>query len=214
MHPAIQRPGLMMRAFKMRISEMKPHTATCCALVVALAACSANASDKREAAGSVDTSIAKTSAVVDAAGPGAHVTRTDFRSVKKAEEFRLTPINFSRFMAAADSLVARSRRDEAMRDYLGANITDAGSTEDDAGLKWLAASPAVVSAINSAGMSVRDYFVASIAIASAQRFMADPSAAPATPSLAENATFLRQHQSDLQTLAALRENRPVVTSTP
>ena len=61
---------------------------------------------------------------------------------------------------------------------------------------------------------MRDYFVASIAIASAQRFMADPNAAPATPSLAENAAFLRQHQSDLETLAALRENRPVVTSTP
>ena len=198
----------------MRISDMKLDSAACCALVIALAACSGSPGNEREAAGSVDTSIARTSALVDAAGPAVQVTRTDFRSVQKAMEFRLTPINFSRFMAAADSLVARSRRDEAMRAYLGANLTDAGSTEDDAGLKWLAASPAVVSAINSAGMSVRDYFVASIAIASAQRFMADPNAAPATPSLAENAAFLRQHQSDLETLAALRENRPVVTSTP
>ena len=53
------------------------HSAACCALAIALAACSASAGNEREAAGSVDTSIAKTSALVDAAGPGVQVTRTD-----------------------------------------------------------------------------------------------------------------------------------------
>ena len=138
----------------------------CLALIsaAALSACSRHGNE-RTASGTLDTSIAKTSAIIDAAGPGVQVTRTDFRSMDKATEYRLTPFNFSRFMAAADSVATRQRRDPAMRQYLAINITDAGSTEADAGLKWLAASPAVTSAINSAGMSVRDYFVASIAIA-------------------------------------------------
>lgn len=184
------------------------------AAVAAIAGCTSGAQTQREAAGSLDTSLAKTSAIVDAAGPGVQVTRTDSRSVKKATEFRLTPINFTRFMAAADSLAARESRDAAVRQYLGTNITDAGSSDADAGLKWLAANPDVLSAINSAGMSARDYFVASIAIASAERFIDDPRAAPPTPVTSENATFLRHHRSDLQRLEALRENRPVVVSTP
>ena len=100
-----------------------------------------------------------------------------------------------------------------MHEYLSVNITDAGSPEPDAGLKWIGASRAVTGAVNSAGMSVRDYFVASIAIASAERFLEDPGGAPPTSTLAENARFLQTRRSDLERLAALRENRPVATST-
>lgn len=197
-------------------SPLRVRVATVSAFVVVatIAGCTSRSVREREAAGSLDTSVMKTSAIIDAAGPGVQVTRTDSRSVDKAMEFRLTPINFSRFMAAADSLASRQARDASMREYLSINITDAGSPEPDAGLRWLAASPAVVSAINSGGMSVRDYFVASIAIASAERFVGDPAAAPPTPTTAENAAFLRQHGTDLAKLAALRENRPVVVSTP
>jgi hypothetical protein len=189
-------------------------TAAGCVLAAALAACSSRSVNERQASGSLDTSVVKTSALVDAAGPGVQVTKTDSRSMRKATEFRLTPINFSRFMAAADSVVSRETRDPALREYLGANITDAGSADADAGLKWLAANPSVVSAINAGGLSVRDYFVASIAIGSAERFMNTPAAAPPTPTTAENAVFLRQHRGDLERLAALRENRPVVVATP
>jgi len=182
--------------------------------VTVLAACTSRSVAERQAAGSLDTSVMKTSAIIDAAGPGVQVTHTDVRSMKKATDFRLTPINFSRFMAAADSVASRQARNPSMREYLSVNITDAGSPEADAGLKWLAASPDVVGAINAGGMSVRDYFVASIAIASAERFIDSPTAAPPTPTLAENATFLRAHRSDLDRLSALREHRAMVTTTP
>jgi hypothetical protein len=179
--------------------------------VLFLAACSSRSFNERQAAGALDSS---TAAIIDAAGPGVQVTRTDSRSLRRAMEFRLTPINFSRFLAAADSVAARQSRDPSMREYLSVNITDAGSAEPDAGLKWLAANPAVASAINSAGMSVRDYFVASIAIASAERLLNQPGAAPPTPNAGENAAFLRQHRSELAKLSALRENRPVTLTTP
>jgi hypothetical protein len=61
---------------------------------------------------------------------------------------------------------------------------------------------------------VRDYFVESIAIASAQRFMNDVNAAPPTPTLADNAEFLHAHQEEISRLQALREHKPVVTATP
>jgi hypothetical protein len=44
--------------------------------------------------------------------------------------------------------------------------------------------------------------------------MGDPAAAPPTPTTAENAVFLRQHRGELAKLAALRENRPVIVTTP
>jgi hypothetical protein len=179
---------------------------------LALVACTSRSFNERQAAGDLDSSVAN--AIIDAAGPGVQVTRTDARSLKRATEFRLTPIVFSRFLAAADSVAARQARDPSMREYLSVNITDAGSPEPDAGLKWLAANPAVATAINSAGMSVRDYFVASIAIGSAERFLNQPSASPPTPTAKENATFLQQHRQELARLSALRENRPVSLSTP
>ena len=49
---------------------------------------------------------------------------------------------------------------------------------------------------------VPDYFVASIAIAQAERFLESPQAAPPTPTLGENIRFLQAHRAELQ---AMRE---------
>jgi hypothetical protein len=128
--------------------------------------------------------------------------------------YELTPDNFSHFLAAADSVVAVATRDSAARAALQSNLTDAGSTDADAGRKWLEAIAPVNTAINQAGISVKDYFVAGIAIAAAERFISDPKAAPPTPSLEKNAEFLRSHTADLQKLHAEETIRPVVVSKP
>lgn len=175
-------------------------------------ACSRKPADQQTAGGALDTS--RLSAITPSAGPAAQVTRTDAKSVSRASDYELTADNFSKFLAAADSIVTLEARDSAARAYLGRNLTDAGSTDADAGLRYLEANDAVSRAINGAGLSVKDYFVQSIAIATAERFMKDPKAAPPTPTLQKNAEFLRGHQSDLTRLQTLREGRPAVTVTP
>lgn len=179
-----------------------------------LAACSNKPANQQSAAGTLDTATLRTNGAPAAAGPGVQVTRTDAKSMSRATQFELTADNFSKFLAAADSIMALESRDASVRDYLGKNLTDAGSTDRDAGLRWLQANASVTRAINSAGMPVQDYFIESIAIADADRFIDDPSAAPPTPTLSKNAEFLRSHQADVERLKALREGKPVVTVTP
>ena len=162
----------------------------------------------------VDTAALRTSGATPATGPGIHVTRTDGKSVTRSMRYELTPDNFSHFLAAADSVVAVASRDSAARAALQSNLTDAGSTDNDAGRKWLEAIGPVNTAINQAGISVKDYFVAGIAIAAAERFMADPKSAPPTPSLSKNAEFLRTHTADLQRLHNQEALRPVVITRP
>lgn len=130
--------------------------------------------------------------------------------------YELTPQNFASFLAAADSIVALQARDPATRTYLSRAFADSGKLklETDAGLDYLESNDVVNRAITSAGMSAKDYFVASIAIAAAERFIADPNAAPPTPALSKNAEFLRSHTLELDRLRAEREGKPVVTSTP
>jgi hypothetical protein len=190
------------------------RTATALVAFAAIAACSKKPDSQQTSSGSIDTAVLATSAATFAAGPGVHVTKTDAKSVTKALEFELTPENFAQFMAAADSIATLEHRDATVRAYLANNLDDAGSVDADAGLKWLQANAAVSNAIVSAGLSVRDYFIASIAIASASRFMNDVEAAPATPTLADNAEFLHSHQEDLVRLQALRDHKPTVTATP
>ena len=187
------------------------------AACAALGACSRGASKaekQRIASGDVDSAALVTTNATPAAGPGVQVTRTDAKSVTRATEYELTNDNFAKFMAAADSISALQARDSSVRNYLAANITDAGSTSADAGLAYLRANPLVNNAIAAAGLSAEDYFVASIAVAAAQRFMQNPKDAPPTPTLSKNAEFLRSHQADLDKLQSLRGGRPVVTSTP
>jgi hypothetical protein len=179
-----------------------------------LAACSTKTPNPQNAAGTLDTAALRTNGAPAAAGPAVQVTRTDAKSVSRATQFELTTDNFARFLAAADSIVALEARSPAVRAYLGKNIADAPSPDADAGLKWLEANTAVSRAISSAGISVKDYFVESIAIADADRFIANPGGAPPTPALGKNAEFLRSHEADVERLKALREGKPVVTVTP
>jgi hypothetical protein len=175
-------------------------------------------SDTQAAAGTVDatadTAALRTSGATPATGPGIHVTRTDGKSVTRAMRYELTPDNFSHFLAAADSVVAVASRDSSARVALQTNLTDAGSSDNDAGRKWLEAIAPENAAINQAGLSVKDYFVAGIAIAAAERFITDPKAAPPTPSLTRNAEFLRSHTADLEKLHTQEGLRPVVVSKP
>ena len=185
------------------------------AIVVAASACSSKSNQMRSAAGSLDTaSSTPETAVTIAAGPGAQVTATDGASVNKATEYKLTPDNFQHFMAAADSVVVLAGRDSTVRNFLAKDISGAGSSDVDAGLKWLESNAAVNNAINSAGISTRDYYVASIAIADAEQFIGSPSAAPATPTGKSNAQFLRSHTADLDHLRALTSKQPTETVTP
>lgn len=177
-------------------------------------ACSRDSGHQRTSSGSIDTSMLREGSFTPAAGPGIHVTRTDGKSVALATKYKLTNDNFTRFVRAADSLSALESRDPGVRDYVTKNLSDAGAREPDAGVKWLKANANVNNAIVSSGLSVPDYFVAGIAIASAERFMNDPKAAPPTPTLTDNANFLRAHTSDLDHLRALREGEPVVTVKP
>jgi hypothetical protein len=182
--------------------------------VIVLAACSKRPNEQT-AAGVVDTSAGTSlTTVTPAVGPGVQVTRTDEKSERKALEYELTPQNFTAFLAAADSISALQGRDASTRDYLSKNITDAGSTDSDAGLKWLESNDSLSRAINSAGTSVRDYYVTSLATAAAARFLNDPKAAPGTPTLRKNADFLKTRTTDLEHLQALRENKPLVTVKP
>jgi hypothetical protein len=170
--------------------------------------------NQQSAAGAVDTAALLTNGAPSAAGPAVQVTRTDSKSVSRATQFELTEDNFTKFMAAADSIVALEGRDASMKQYLSQPLSDAGAKDADAGLRWLQASAAATKAINGAGLPVQDYFVESIAIADADRFIANPGAAPPTPALSKNAAFLRSHQADVERLKALREGKPVVTVTP
>lgn len=190
-----------------------PRWATALTTMATLAACSSGSNGEHSAGGSVDSAVTRTTSITPAAGPGVQVTRTDGASVTKATEYKLTNDNFAHFMAAADSIVALEGRDSTARTYLSQSIADAGSTDADAGLRWLESNGDLSNAINSAGISPRDYFVASIAIAAAERFMNDPKAAPPTPTLTANAAFLKSHTADLERLAALRQGRPIVTTT-
>src|SRR5215213_1037594 len=166
---------------------------TAAAATALLFACSKKDASDQTAAGAVDSASTGTSltTTTPAVGPAVQVTRTDAKSVRQALDYELTPDNFAKFVAAADSIGALETRHNATRNYLSMNITDAGSTDVDAGLRWLESNDSLSHAINIAGISVRDYFVASIAAGAAARFMNNPQAAPETPTLKKNAEFLR-----------------------
>jgi hypothetical protein len=148
-----------------------------------------------------------------AAGGAAQVTPTDAKSVRLATEYKLTEENFRGFVQASDSLAVLRKRDPQARALLDQEISDNGSgtrvSGTDAGAKHLESNVAVNNAITASGLSVPDYFVASIAIAQAERFMGNPKAAPPTPTLSANAKFLDAHRAQL---AAMR-SRDAVTTT-
>jgi hypothetical protein len=193
--------------------------ATATTLAILATACSKSSSDQTQqtasgTVGAADTAAMRTGADVPAEGPGVQVTRTDAKSVRRSTQYELTNENFAHFLAAADSLSALTQRDSSVRNYLAQNITDAGANDTDAGRKWLEANAGASAAINNAGISTEDYFVQSLAIAAAERFMNDPQNAPPTPTLTKNAEFLRGHQTELAHLQALRSGKPIITAKP
>lgn len=150
-----------------------------------------------------------------AAGGAAQVTATDAESVRLATEYKLTDENFGRFLQASDSLAVLRKRDPQARAVLEEQISDNGSgtrvSAYNAGPKHLESNAAVTNAIAASGMSVTDYFVASIAIAQAERFIDDPKAAPPTPTLSVNARFLAAHRAELQAMRS-RDAIPAATT--
>ena len=153
----------------------------------------------------VDTGA--TNAATPIAGGTAQITAADAQSVRDATEYKLTETNFRQFVAASDSLAALRARDPQVRAMFDKQVSDAGTgtqvTTNNAGRERLEANPSVKSAIESTGMSVKDYFVAAIAIGQAERFMGAPESAPPTPTLPANAEFLKKHQTELAALRRL-----------
>lgn len=168
------------------------------------------------AAAAIDTGLSN--AATPMAGGTAQITPADAKSVSDASEYKLTEKNFRQFIAASDSLVALRRRDAAVRAMFDKDVNDAGITTDaqtrDAGRKRLEENPAIANVIESTGMSARDYFVASIAIAQAERFMGNPKSAPPTAALPGNAEFLQTHQTELSRLRALERGATPVSASP
>jgi len=159
------------------------------------------------ASGSVTTDatdIGHPVSVTPAAGGAAQVTSTDAKSVRLATEYKLTPENFAQFVKASDSLAVLRRHDGMVNALLNEQITDAATgtyvSGDNAGVQHLESNAKINNAIVSTGMSVPDYFVASIAIAQAERFLDNPKAAPPTPALGDNIKFLQQHRAELQAM--------------
>ena len=152
------------------------------------------------------TDIGHPLSVTPAAGGAAQVTSTDAKSVRLASEYKLTNENFQQFVKASDSLAALRKQDSFVNALLNEQISDAATgtvvSDYDAGVQHLQSNVKINNAIVSTGMSVPDYFVASIAIAQAERFIDDPQAAPPTPALGENIKFLQAHRAELQAMRA------------
>jgi hypothetical protein len=203
---------------------MARRSATALVLSATLTACSRSENSTTDsAAGNVGAAAARidtgmNNAATPVAGGTAQITPTDAKSVEHATEYRLTEQNFRQFIAASDSLVALRRRDPAVRALFDKEVSDAGVNTQvgtmNAGRKRLEDNAVIARAIESTGMSPKDYFVASIAVAQAERFVGNPKAAPPTPTLPENAQFLQKHQAELGALRTLERgaSTPVAAS--
>ena len=152
------------------------------------------------------TDIGHPLSATPAAGGAAQVTATDAKSVRLASEYKLTDQTFQQFVKASDSLAMLRKRDPGVRATLDQDISDAANGTQvsayDAGIKHLESNVEVNNAIVGSGISVPDYFVASIAIAQAERFLDSPQAAPPTPALQDNIKFLQQHRAELRAMRA------------
>ena len=200
------------------------RAATALMVGAALLACSrsensttdSSAGNVGAAASKIDTGMSN--AATPVAGGTAQITPTDAKSVEHATEYKLTDQNFRQFIAASDSLVALRRRDPAVRALFDKEVSDAGVNTRvetmNAGRKRLEDNAVIARAIESTGMSAKDYFVASIAVAQAERFMGNPKSAPPTPTLPDNAAFLQKHQAELSALRTLERgaSTPVAAS--
>ena len=64
---------------------------TAVAVAGLLGACSRNGGEERTAAGTVDSAVVRTTSFTPAVGPGVQVTRTDWKSLTKALDYRIDP---------------------------------------------------------------------------------------------------------------------------
>ena len=185
------------------------------AAVLVVGACSnhdrATADSSAGAVSAGQTDIDRPLSATPAAGGAAQVTSTDSKSVRLASEYKLTDRNFQQFVKASGNLFALRQRDSSVRAMLEEQISDGANGTQvsayDAGIKHLESNVAVNNAITSTGMSVPDYFVASIAIAQAGRFLDDPKAAPPTPALQDNIKFLQARRAQLQGMRAQDQSK-------
>src|SRR5947209_8633425 len=167
-------------------------TSVLAAAVIVAAGCGHNQNGTRDSAGGNDSAAHSSaangsvipasdstrgaiSANIDAVGPGIQVTPTDQHNVNRSLDYKLVNDDWTRFIAAADSVAGLRARDPQVRQYLDSQIV--GAKTDDAGQKWLESNPKVSAAITSAGMTVKDYYRLDIVTAYATRFMKKPSAA-------------------------------------
>ena len=207
--------------------DVKVVTARRAAVLVVsmtLAACSRSensttdtaAGNVAAAGAAIDTGMSN--AATPVAGGTAQITPTDAKSVEHATEYKLTDQNFRQFIAASDSLVALRRRDPAVRALFDKEVSDAGVNTQvgtmNAGRKRLEDNAVIAKAIESTGMSAKDYFVASIAVAQAERFIGNPKGAPPTPTLPANAEFLQKHQAELTALRTLEKGASTPVAAP
>ena len=182
------------------ISHATPHaarvsTALAVVLFAAGTACGrdegSRASDS--AAGVVPVDTAQATTALTPAAPAPQPTAEDARVVRDALEFKLTEANLDKFMKAGNSLAFMRARDPQIRGYLE-SIGGSRAKHDDSAVERLERHAQISKAISDAGLSVRDYYTMALAIASALRFVDNPAAAPPTPTLSENAKFLRDHK--------------------
>jgi len=210
-----------MRDVKLVIAR---RSAAALVLSAALVACSRSensttdtaAGNVAAAGAAIDTGMSN--AATPVAGGTAQITPTDAKSVEHATEYKLTDQNFRQFIAASDSLVALRRRDPAVRALFDKEVSDAGVNTQvgtmNAGRKRLEDNAVIAKAIESTGMSAKDYFVASIAVAQAERFIGNPKGAPPTPTLPANAEFLQKHQAELTALRTLEKGASTPVAAP
>ena len=205
-------------------SVIARRSAAALVLSAALMACSRSensttdtaAGNVAAAGAAIDTGMSN--AATPVAGGTAQITPTDAKSVEHATEYKLTDQNFRQFIAASDSLVALRRRDPAVRALFDKEVSDAGVNTQvgtmNAGRKRLEDNAVIAKAIESTGMSAKDYFVASIAVAQAERFIGNPKGAPPTPTLPANAEFLQKHQAELTALRTLEKGASTPVAAP
>jgi hypothetical protein len=145
-------------------------------------------------ASAVDTTQATTQ--LTPAAPAPQPTAEDAKVVRDALEYKLTEANLKKFMDAGNRLAFLRARDPQVRVALE-QTGGTAAKHDDSALERLERNPQISKAITDAGLSVRDYYTMSLALESAQRFVDNPKAAPPTPTLSDNAKFLRDHKEYL-----------------
>jgi hypothetical protein len=177
---------------------VRMSTAVAVLLLTAATACGRDDADRAadSAAGVVPADTAPATTTLTPAAPAPQATAEDAKVVRDALEFRLTEDNLDKFMKAGNSLAFMRARDPQIRGYLE-SIGGSREKNDDAALERLEGHAQISKAITDAGLSVRDYYTMALAIASARRFVDNPAAAPPTPTLSDNAKFLRDRPQHL-----------------